>query len=514
MLNMFGIFICGLTLGTVSFYFYGKWKKSGFQILAQKIIAQAEMQAESIQKQTAFTQKLALIEHQKELEQITHQERKKLQQEEDRLQLREDKLENRMALVEKKLSDIEKKETLFTIRKKELEDEKKNLHTSQTKLIQDLEKLSNFTCAEAKEYVISLVQNDLKNETAKLIVRAKKEAEEEAEKEACKVIATAINRYAASYVSDATIATVSIPNEEIKGRIIGREGKNIRAFENITGITIVIDDTPGIVTLSGFDPVAKQIAKQTLTELVSDGRIYPTRIEELAEKAKNQVEKQIKQYGDYAALSIQAVNLHPEIKLLLGKLKFRYSLGQNVLDHSLEVSHLMGMMASELGLDVFLAKRIGLLHDMGKAVSHEIEGTHALIGYDLALKYGESKFVANGIGCHHQEMEPICLEAALCSAADALSASRPGARALPVETYFKRLKQLENMALEFSGIDKVHIMQAGKEVRIFVLPDKIDDTGLIHLAKELTKRIEKELQYPGKIKVTAIREQRAVEYAV
>jgi ribonuclease Y len=300
----------------------------------------------------------------------------------------------------------------------------------------------------------------------------------------------------------------------MKGRIIGREGRNIRALERATGINFIIDDTPGAVVLSGFDPVRKHIAKMALAELVQDGRIHPTRIEEVVEKATLNVHKQIKQYGEDAALRAGAMNLHPELINLLGKLKFRYSYGQNVLDHSLEVSYLMGLMAAEMGLDIRLAKRIGLLHDVGKAVSHEIEGSHAIIGHDLALKYGESKEVANGIGCHHHEMAPITVEADLCSAADAISASREGARIEAVEEYIKRLKKLEDMALEFNGIEKAYAMQAGREVRIVVLPDEVDDVGVVNLARELTKRIEQELSYPGKIKVTVIREKRIVEYAV
>ena len=300
----------------------------------------------------------------------------------------------------------------------------------------------------------------------------------------------------------------------MKGRIIGREGRNIRALERATGINFIIDDTPGAVVLSGFDPIRKQIAKMALTELVQDGRIHPTRIEEVVEKSTVQIQKQIKQYGEDAALRAGAMNLHPELIYLLGKLKFRYSYGQNVLDHSIEVSYLMGLMAAEMGLDIRLAKRIGLLHDIGKAVTHEIEGSHAIIGHDLAIKYGETKEVANGIGCHHHEMPPFTVEADLCSPADAISASREGARIEAIEEYIKRLKKLEDMALEFPGVEKAYAMQAGREIRIVVIPDQVDDAGVISLARTLTKRIEQELSYPGKIKVTVIREKRIVEYAV
>jgi ribonucrease Y len=362
--------------------------------------------------------------------------------------------------------------------------------------------------------LLSRLTNEVKTDAANLIRRIRKEAEEEAEKQASTIIATAINRLAISCTSETTVCTVAIPNEEMKGRIIGREGRNIRALERETGVNFIIDDTPGAVVLSGFDPIRKHIAKFALTELIQDGRIHPTRIEEVVEKSTLNVHKQIKQYGEDAALRAGAMNLHPELINLLGKLKFRYSYGQNVLDHSLEVSYLMGLMAAEMGLDIRLAKRIGLLHDVGKAVTHEIEGSHAIIGHDLALKYGESKEVANGIGCHHHEMVPFTVEADLCSAADAISASREGARIEAVEEYIKRLKKLEDMALEFSGIEKAYAMQAGREIRIVVLPDQVDDLGVVSLARDLTKRIEQELSYPGKIKVTVIREKRVVEYAV
>ena len=384
----------------------------------------------------------------------------------------------------------------------------------QAKLLVQLEQTAGLSAAEAKDVLLKNITNEVKNDAANLIRRTISEAREESEKEASKIIATAINRLAVPCVSEATVNTVAIPNEEMKGRIIGREGRNVRALERATGINFVIDDTPNAVVLSGFDPVRMQIAKMALTDLVQDGRIHPTHIEEAVERAKLNVQKLIKKYGEDAALRAGAMNLHPEIITLLGKLKFRFSYGQNILDHSLEVSHLMGMMAAELGLDIRVAKRIGLLHDMGKAVSHEIEGSHAIIGHDLALKYGETKDVANGIGCHHGEIEPITVEGSLCNPADAISASRHGARSEPVEEYVKRLKRLEDMACEFAGVEKAYAMQAGREIRVVVLPDEVDDDGVLNLARNLTKRIEQDLRYPGKIKVTVIREKRIVEYAV
>lgn len=508
------IFLLGSVFGTIAFWIYHRFALGGVKHLTAEMIHRAEQETIEMKRGAELALKQKQLEQQRDLEQLWQQERKKIQREEERLKQREDKLEGRMNLVEKKLSDIEKREAVLIGRKAQIDEEKKNVAETHARLVAELEKASGLSSIEAKEMLLSRLTNEVKTEAANLIRRIKKEAEEEAEKEASTIIATAINRLAVPCASETTVCTVTIPNEDMKGRIIGREGRNIRALERETGINFIIDDTPGAVVLSGFDPVRKHIAKMALTELVQDGRIHPTRIEEVVEKATLNVHKQIKQYGEDAALRAGAMNLHPELINLLGKLKFRYSYGQNVLDHSLEVSHLMGLMAAEMGLDIRLAKRIGLLHDVGKAVTHEIEGSHAIIGHDLALKYGESKEVANGIGCHHHEMPPLTIEADLCSAADAISASREGARIEAVEEYIKRLKKLEDMALEYPGVDRAYAMQAGREIRIVVLPDEIDDAGVINLARELTKRIEQELSYPGKIKVTVIREKRVVEYAV
>ena len=508
------IFLLGGVLGALAFWIYHHFALGGFKRLSTGIVHQAEQEAEDLRRGAELNLKQKQLEHQRELEQLWQQERKKIQKEEERLKQREDKIESRMNLVEKKLSDIEKREAVLIGRKAQIDEEKKNVVETHTRLVAELERASGLSSMEAKEMLFARLTNEVKTEAANLIRRIKKEAEEEAEKEASTIIATAINRLAVACTSETTVCTVTIPNEDMKGRIIGREGRNIRALERETGINFIIDDTPGAVVLSGFDPIRKHIAKIALTELIQDGRIHPTRIEEVVEKATLNVHKQIKQYGEDAALRAGAMNLHPELVILLGKLKFRYSYGQNVLDHSLEVSYLMGLMAAEMGLDVRLAKRIGLLHDAGKAVSHEIEGSHAIIGHDLALKFGETREVANGIGCHHHEMPPLTIEADLCSAADSISASREGARIEAVEEYIKRLKKLEDIALEFQGVDKAYAMQAGREIRIVVLPEQIDDAGVVNLARELTKRIEQELSYPGKIKVTVIREKRVVEYAV
>lgn len=506
--------LTGTCIGAFIYWAYQKVKLGGFHLMAQDILQRADLDVESKRKSAELSLKQSQVDQQRELEQSWQNERRKIQREEERLKQREDKLESRMNLVEKKLSDIEKREAVLAGRKEKLDEEKKSVAETQTRLVAELERASGLSSIEAKELLINRITIDVKTEAANLIRRIRKEAEEEAEKEASTIIATAINRLASSTVSEATLSTVAIPNEEMKGRIIGREGRNIRALERATGVNFIIDDTPGAVVISGFDPVRKHIAKIALTELVVDGRIHPTRIEEVVEKSTQSVNKQIRQFGEDAALRAGAINMHQELLMLLGRLKFRYSYGQNVLDHSIEVSHLMGLMAAELGIDIRLAKRIGLLHDVGKAVTHEIEGSHAIIGHDLALKFGETKDVANGIGCHHQEMDPATIEGSLCSSADAISASRPGARIEAVEEYVKRLKKLEDLACEYSGVEKAYAMQAGREVRVVVIPDIIDDDGTLNLARDLTKRIEAELQYPGKIKVTVIREKRVVEYAV
>lgn len=508
------VFLGGSTVGAFLYWLYHQLALGGVKKLSDQIIQRAEQEGADIRRSAELLGSQKLLENQNEFERVRQVERKKIQKEEERLKGREDKLEARMNLVEKKLSDIERKENVLQLRKEQFEEEKRNHAETHRQLVDSLEKISGMTINEAKDLLLSRLNDEIKTEAAHMIRRVKRETEEEAEKQASTIISTAINRLAVSCTSETTVCTVSIPNDEIKGRIIGREGRNIRALEHATGVNFIIDETPNAVVISGFDPIRKQIAKMALSELVQDGRIHPTRIEEIVEKSTQMIQKQIKQFGEDAALRAGAISMHPELIQLLGKLKFRFSYGQNVLDHSLEVSHLMGMMAGELGLDIRLAKRIGLLHDVGKAVTHEVEGSHAIIGHDLALKYGESKEVANGIGCHHREMAPLTIEADLCSAADAISASREGARIEAVEEYIKRLKNLEQIAQSYPSVEKAYAMQAGREIRVIVLPDEIDDAGMIHLARDITKRVEQELHYPGKIKITVIREKRVIEYAV
>lgn len=508
------IFLCGTLTGLAGLVIFQKIKLRTMHHIANEIIAKAELKAESMREHAAIELKSKQAAMQNEFEKLWIAEKKKLGEKEERIKQKEDKLEGRVNLIEKKIADIEKREAMLLVKKEQLELEEQNLHEKETAVIQELEKIAGLTSNEARELLTTKITDEVKADAANFIRRITKEAEQDAERKASTIIATAINRLAVPCVSEATVNTVALPNDEMKGRIIGKEGRNIRALENITGINFIIDDTPNAIVLSGFDPIRMHVAKTALAELVKDGRIHPTRIEEAVEKARIDTNKLIRQYGEDAALRAGAIGLHPEILTLLGKLKFRYSYGQNVLNHSLEVSHLMGLMAGELGLDVLFAKRVGLLHDMGKAVTHEIEGTHAVIGHDLALKYGEPIEVANGIGCHHREMEPITIEGSLCSAADAISASRPGARIEAVEEYIKRLKNLEKMALLFPGVEKAFALQAGRELRIFVYPDVVDDDGVVNLARDLTKKIEKELNYPGTIKVSVTREKRIVEYAM
>lgn len=506
-------FAAGAGVGSFFYFLFHRAKLGNYNTLATDILRRAELEAQKIKQDAELAATKQEYEQQRKLELTWQTEKKKLEKEETRLKEREDKLESRMALVDKKLVQLEKKQSTLSETETKLETEKGHVEEQNRRLVLQWAQLAGMTSLQAKEQLWDKVKREIQEETDAFVRDKVKCAEEDAEKQAGRILATAINRLAVPCVSELTVDTVTLPNDEIKGRIIGREGRNIRAFERTTGTTLLIDDTPGAIVLSCFDPVRLHTAKVALTELVQNGRIHPSSIEEAVEHAKSLVEKKILEYGEDAALRAGQRNLHPEILKLLGKMKFRLSLGQNVLEHSLEVSHLMGMMAAELRLDEQLAKRIGLLHDMGKAVSHEMEGTHAVIGHDLALRYGESEEVANGIGCHHFEMEPISIEGALCHAADSISASRPGARTEALEEYIKRIQKLEDLAYSFPGVEKAYAMQAGKEVCILVRPEMIDDNGALNLARELGKKIEQEVNYPGKIKVTVVREKRAVVYA-
>lgn len=377
----------------------------------------------------------------------------------------------------------------------------------------ELERLSGLSTEDAKRRLLQSVEEEVKHETAMLIKDLEQQAKEEADKKAREIISLAIQRCAADHVAETTVSVVALPNDEMKGRIIGREGRNIRTLETLTGIDLIIDDTPEAVIISGFDPVRREVARVALEKLINDGRIHPSRIEEMVEKAQKEVEQKIKEAGEQATFAVGVHGLHPELIKLLGRLKYRTSYGQNVLNHSVEVAHLAGLMASELGVDVVLAKRAGLLHDIGKAIDHEMEGSHVEIGMEIAKKYRESELVLNAIMAHHGDVEPKSVEAVLVAAADAVSAARPGARRETLESYLKRLTRLEEISESFEGVEKCFAVQAGREIRIMVKPDQIDDATSILLARDIAKKIEAEMEYPGQIKVVIIRETRAVDYA-
>lgn len=500
--------------GILTYYGLQRLRLGKFETIATKIIQKAEKEAD----QKTYHANLAIKERElvqaKEFGTAWQVERQKLANEEARLEQKEDKIEKRLTVLDKKLADIEKRESSLHL-KKELVDKSYQLALEmEKKAMLELAKISSLTPQQAKELLLTKIENEVKETSIRYIKKHYEETKHTAENEAKRVIALAIQRMATSTTQEVTTCSVSLPSEEMKGRIIGREGRNIRSLEKATGVSFIMDDTPQAVIISSYDPIRRHIAKTALTDLISDGRIHPTSIEEAVLEARERTKQQIQHFGEDAAFRLGILNFQPEMITLVGKLKFRFSLGQNVLDHSIEVAHLMGIMASELELDTTLARRIGLLHDIGKTVSHEVQGTHALIGHDLALKFGESPNVANGIGCHHFEIDPITIEGSLCSSADAISASRLGARIEAVEEYVRRLKALESLALSFPGVEKAYALQAGKELRVIAIPEELSDDDLLFLAKNLTKRIEKELDYPGKIKVTLMREKRVVDYAM
>ena len=473
---------------------------------ARRIINESIKGGESKKREMLLEAKEEIHKSRNEYEKEVKERRSELQKQERRLQQKEESLDKKLDLHEKKEDELAKKAANIQAQQEEVA----SLKRSQMEM---LEKISGLTQEEAKAYILKGVEDDVRHETAVKIKEIEQQLKDDADSLAREIITTAIQRCAADHVAEATVSVVPLPNDEMKGRIIGREGRNIRTLETITGVDLIIDDTPEAITVSSFDPVRREIARLALEKLIADGRIHPTRIEDMVEKARREVDHTIKVEGERASFETGVHNLHPEIIKLLGRQKYRTSYGQNVLNHSIEVAHIAGLLASELGVDVTLAKRAGLLHDLGKAVDHEMEGSHVQLGVELAKKYKESPVVINAIEAHHGDVEPQTIIACLVQAADAISAARPGARRENVENYIRRLEKLEELTSSFPGVEKSYAIQAGREVRILVKPEEVSEDNMVLLAHDLAKKIESELEYPGQIKVNVIRETKAVEYA-
>ena len=472
----------------------------------QIMIDKATVEADSIKREALLEAKEESIRTKNELDKEIRERRNEVQRNERRVQQKEESLD-------RKTEQIERKEQSLTAREESLRKQKEEVSQLQEKRIQELERISGLTSEQAKEHLLKIVEEDVKHDSAVMIKEVEAEAREEADKRAKEIVIGAIQRCAADHVAESTISVVQLPGDEMKGRIIGREGRNIRTLETMTGVDLIIDDTPEAVVISGFDPIRREIARIALERLIVDGRIHPARIEEMVEKAKKEVDAKIKEEGEAATLEVGVHGIHPELVKLLGKLRFRTSYGQNALKHSIEVAQLSGLIAGEFGLDIRLAKRAGLLHDIGKAVDHEMEGSHVQLGADLCRKYKESQIVINTVESHHGDVEATSLIACIVQAADTISAARPGARRETLETYTTRLKQLEEITNSFKGVSNSYAIQAGREVRVMVVPEQVNDAEMILLARDISKKIENEMEYPGQIKVNVIRESRVTDYA-
>ena len=473
---------------------------------AREIIDEALKIAESKKRESLLEVKEESIRTKNELDKEIKERRAEVQRSERRIQQKEEN-------IDKKTEALERRETSLSAKEEALNKVKVEVSKLNEQRLQELERISGLTSEQAKDYLLKIVEDEVKHETAVMIKDMESRAKEEADKKAKEYVVSAIQRCAADHVSETTISVVQLPNDEMKGRIIGREGRNIRTLETMTGVDLIIDDTPEAVILSGFDPIRREVARIALEKLIVDGRIHPARIEEMVEKAQREVEVMIKEEGEAATLEVGVHGIHPELIKLLGRMKFRTSYGQNALKHSIEVAQLSGLLAAEMGLDVRLAKRAGLLHDIGKAVDHEMEGSHIQLGVELCRKYKENATVINAVESHHGDVEATSLIACIVQAADTISAARPGARRETLETYTSRLKQLEEITNNFKGVDKSFAIQAGREVRVMVVPEQITDADMVLLARDISKQIEAELEYPGQIKVNVIRESRVIDYA-
>ena len=502
--------LLGIAVGIIAGYFVRKniyeSKIGQANSEADRIIKQAEDDSKRIHKEK-------LLEAQEEIHKLrTESERENKERRSD-LQKFERRVIQKEEILDKKLQNLEQKETSLGDKLKNVAKKEEEIEAIKTQQLEKLESISGITSDKAKEIILTNAERDVRREMSIMIKEIESQAKEEAEKKSREIIGYAIQKCAADHVAETTVTVVNLPNDEMKGRIIGREGRNIRTLETLTGIDLIIDDTPEAVILSGFDPIRREVARIALEKLIADGRIHPARIEEMVDKARKEVENIIKEYGEQAAFETGVHGLHPELVKLLGRLNYRTSYGQNVLKHSIEVAHIAGIMAAEIGADIRLAKRAGLLHDIGKAVDHEMEGTHVEIGMDLLKRYKESKEVIHAMSTHHGDYEPQTIEAVLVTAADAISAARPGARRETLEAYIRRLEKLEEIANSYEGVDKSFAIQAGREIRIMVKPENVSYEDIHLLARDMTKRIEDELEYPGQIKVSIIRETRAIEYA-
>ena len=501
--------VVGLALG----WFISRAKAQADTKMAGGIIEAARKEVENMLRDARAKAQDEAFKAREQFDTETKDRRRELGEMEKRVMQRESNLDRKVDLFDRKTEEVTRKEAQVVDREKELHKIQTEIDELKRLTQQELQRVAGLSAVEAKRLLLMQLQEDVHAEAAAMTRRILEEAKLEAEREAKRTITIAIERCASNHVQTATSCTVTLPSEDMKGRIIGREGRNIRAFESATGINVLIDDTPQAVVLSGFDPVRRELARQTLEHLILDGRINPARIEEEVAKVREELETSIHKAGENAVLHVGLLKVHPEVMKLLGRLKFRHSFAQNVLDHSVEVAEIEGMLAAELGLNQQIAKRVGLFHDIGKAVDHEVEGSHAAIGAEFLRKYGEPEEVWQGVACHHHEAEPLTTYGVLASAADAISASRPGARSESMDLYLQRLEKLEAVANAFPGVDKSYALQAGREIRIFVQPNTVTDDEAVQLARNISKKIEQELQYPGQIKVIVVREMRAVEYA-